>query len=721
MSKWKLCWMMAISVLVIGGGTAWASGISGQIIDVDGQGIKGAIVSIDGQDIYVTTAANGNFDLKKVAPGQVFLYVKSPSDKYLDGETRKSLLLKSDMDLKDIQITLSGRPSMKAEYVGMETCAGCHADEWPVMFKAFDGSPNASVHSRFVNEGTSQMIYPEMWPEPGDVFIPHDPRGELLMVQDPLDGHGLVNVVLCTEDSRNGRQYFFKFYPEQTGDPLKEKDLNSSRNTKGAVWIPVAGTIGGQGNWGEGYVDSQHKTADRYHNFGEGKQRWLARVQDVPYLKKWMEDHDIPVMKVKQDYVAFLPVYIMQDGTPVGSEDLAAGDVGSPKFWQKGPTHWCPPTNTLSRGCAGCHATGVKIAKTDIMDNPEHPQKSVVTAFDYIDLNTTCERCHGPGSEHASSRDKTKIIQPKYLTAKAGNELCGQCHGSHSGKSERPKGVHKYPFDQANVGSLGDGFFVPGVYDFNDFYFNNDMPSVNNDWKEGTFNTWPDQVHARAHSMMLSDVKRSPHNNNEMEKLTCYSCHDAHTLDGGPASMMVGGFDFKNAAYWNNTLCLACHAGSGSFMDVTVADVAALQADAGREVSRDGKALMIEPAEAIMAKSRVAKAVGKHMQVGAGMGGALYTPEDMDMPVGSCVSCHMAKIGKLFDLNDDAQYHLARDSKGMIAVAEGNVGNHIMDIVWPGQSSVLLKADPSKGHDYDIMPNSCSRCHTFARLSGDLD
>jgi len=81
----------------------------------------------------------------------------------------------------------------------------------------------------------------------------------------------------------------------------------------------------------------------------------------------------------------------------------------------------------------------------------------------------------------------------------------------------------------------------------------------------------------------------------------------------------------------------------------------------------------------------------------------------------------MAQIGKLFDLNDDAQYHLDFDAEGLIAVAEGNVASHVFDIVWPSQSAILVNPDRSLGHDYDIMPNSCSNCHAYARISGDLD
>ena len=81
----------------------------------------------------------------------------------------------------------------------------------------------------------------------------------------------------------------------------------------------------------------------------------------------------------------------------------------------------------------------------------------------------------------------------------------------------------------------------------------------------------------------------------------------------------------------------------------------------------------------------------------------------------------MAKIGKLQNINVDSMYHLAFDGSGKSAVAEGNIPSHVFDIVWPGQSAVLKNPDPSKGHDYDIMPNSCGKCHASARMSGDND
>lgn len=691
--------------------------ISGKVKDLKNVGVKGAVVSVEGQNVKATTASDGSFRLKGVTPGAVYLYVKTPSDKYLDGETLKSIPLTGGATVAGVEITLSGRPGAGATYVGMKTCAGCHDSN---MFKAFDGSSHASAHSRFVTEGTSHMVYKDKWPEPDGKYLPRNPGGKLLKAQDPLDGKGLVHVVLCTKGEKSNRQYLFKFYPEQKeGVSLGESDLDCTAAPADAIWIPVAATIGGEGNWGKGYVDPSHKTPDRHPNFGEGKQRYMARVQDVPYLNKWMKENGVSREGQKQDYVAFMPVYVMQDGTPEGSKVLAKGELGAPMFWQKSPADWAEPHNTLSRNCAGCHATGLTIKTRDISH-----YKSIVTDWDYKDLNVTCERCHGPGSEHAKTSDKTKIIVPKYLNAKAGNQLCGQCHGSHDGKSENPMGVFKPPFDAQYRDTLGNGFFVPGIYDLATFYHNFDHARVdrgNKKWKEGSFMTWPDQTHGDSHSMEYSELHRSAHWNNSSQKLTCFDCHDAHTLDAGPASLKVGGYDFANAAYGNNTLCLACHAGKGEFKGISKADVAALQLAASRKVAKDGTEVSAKPADAFLSRNRVAKIVAKHMQAQAGMGGALYTPDNPDMPVGNCMSCHMPKIGKLQDLNVDAHYHLAFDKSGKSAVAEGNVPSHVFDVVWPAQSMILRNPDPAKGHDYDIMPNSCSKCHDFARISGDLD
>src|SRR4030042_4817426 len=455
--------MLSCLIIVFDQANAQSARILGKVLDVNGKGVAGVKVAVEGQKITATTSKDGSFKLEGVVPGNVYLHATAPSKAYLDGETLKSISVKAGATVSGVTITLSGRPSAAATYAGMKVCSGCHD---ATLSKPLDGTPHAAAHSRFVAEGTSHMVYKNMWPEPGSKYLPKDPQGKLLKVQDPLDGNGLVHVALCTKGDDPNRQYLFKFYPEQKeGVSLTEADLDCSDKPAEAIWIPVAGTIGGEGNWGKGYVDPSHKVPDRHPNFGEGKQRFLARVQDVPAIAKWMKDNNVSREGQKQDYICFLPVYIMQDGPRRASKVLAKGEVGAPMFWQKSPKNWATPDNTLSRNCAGCHSTGLTIKTKDF---PGY--KSVVTDWDYTDLNITCEHCHGPGSEHAKTSDKMTIIAPKYLTAKAGNELCGQCHASHDGKSQNPMGIFKPPFDANYKDTLGHGFFVPGVYDLETFY-----------------------------------------------------------------------------------------------------------------------------------------------------------------------------------------------------------------------------------------------------------
>lgn len=68
----------------------------------------------------------------------------------------------------------------------------------------------------------------------------------------------------------------------------------------------------------------------------------------------------------------------------------------------------------------------------------------------------------------------------------------------------------------------------------------------------------------------------------------------------------------------------------------------------GRDASQDATYDAFTQGQAM---NRIARAVAEHMQGHAGMGGALYTPTVAASPVGRCTSCHMPKIGKLFDPN----------------------------------------------------------------------
>lgn len=106
-------------------------------------------------------------------------------------------------------------------------------------------------------------------------------------------------------------------------------------------------------------------------------------------------------------------------------------ETGTPKELSK--------TRAWDRRCAGCHTTGT---------SPSVVDEEYIAEFS--EINVGCEACHGPGSEHATTADKTKIVNPEDIEDFAlKNEVCGRCHVRGSSIGE----TYGYPYDEiSNVG-----------------------------------------------------------------------------------------------------------------------------------------------------------------------------------------------------------------------------------------------------------------------------
>lgn len=639
--------------------------LSGTVRSNGGTLLEGAIVQVEGQDgLQATTAVDGSFVLSGVAPGFAYLKVTAPTG-FLDGGNRRSFYVPAGVEVDGIEIVLSGRPSDAATFRGESACVTCHEE--------IAEKQHTAGHYHFLTRGVDRMVRKDMWPAVGGTL---DPKVQAV---SPVDGSTFVDVFMC-QNSPGAYAMKFAGTPDCTVDD--------------GTMVPVSATIGGEGDGG----------VDNRPNFGVYKQRYLARVGDVPYANtNWAvayktqadEDRDLLI----------LPVYLVQDG----NTDPSLGAV-SPKFYKIYPDKWPKQTRTIGRLCAGCHATGLKVtyqtAGSDVL----------LDSFDYKDLNITCEKCHGPGSEHASTFSKDKIIMPSLLTAKAAAETCGHCHAAHSASSKVPSGQFKMPFNGDYLDAIGHGDFVPGIYDLADFIKGFNVSTEDG----GGVETWPDRVHSRAHSQQLPSLTSSAHYNNPYERLACFDCHDAHTTRNGPEAFAIdapgGTYHVANPTWRDNVLCLGCHATHGDFAGVTKDAVAALASEYA-EVTLEDTDATFGAADIYQAKAAVARAVSDHMEGKASMGVAAYDPWNDANPVGRCTSCHMAKLGKKNDVVDITQWHLGRDANGDSAMAYGNVANHVFDVVWPWQSAILKKAEGGK--DLDIMPNSCSACHAGARLSGD--
>jgi len=171
---------------------------------------------------------------------------------------------------------------------------------------------------------------------------------------------------------------------------------------------------------------------------------------------------------------------------------------------------------SFEMSCAGCHNTGLELKKAD----SGYESK-------YVELNTGCEKCHGPGSEHVKSPNtKGKIIHPRKLQYERGLEVCGQCHTR--GVSV-PNGTFEYPWNDKDNKPYKLGEPLSNYYQF--------KPGV-----------WGDpQAHSKSHHQQWLDFQKSGH---FYARVLCFDCHNPH---GGPSRSQLTQADH------NNNLCLSCH------------------------------------------------------------------------------------------------------------------------------------------------------------------
>jgi len=195
--------------------------------------------------------------------------------------------------------------------------------------------------------------------------------------------------------------------------------------------------------------------------------------------------------------------------------------VWRPYFVKKGTDWWAglyPPDNMKRPTgplCDGCHSVNYNI------------QAKTVTEW-----NVGCERCHGPGSEHAAHPSRANIINPARLNPVQANDTCIQCHSQGqplknpiSGRYyDWPVGFHMgeklqdfWKLEDHKLGETDFMYFADGTAHKNRMQGNDFVQSV----------------------MYTHGVK-------------CFSCHDVHGTDN--QALLI-----KPAS----AMCLECH-GPGS-------------------------------------------------------------------------------------------------------------------------------------------------------------
>ena len=137
-----------------------------------------------------------------------------------------------------------------------------------------------------------------------------------------------------------------------------------------------------------------------------------------------------------------------------------------------------------------------------------------------------CESCHGPGKAHVDGGgDKTKIVNPKNLTAQQSSERCATCH-------DRAKHAlwAGSQHDQRNVGCVT----CHSVH----------TPKGPKQLKAST----EAEVCATCHKNVVNKLFRFNHMPVREGKIQCSSCHNPH-----------GSVNQRLLSVRNQALCLKCH------------------------------------------------------------------------------------------------------------------------------------------------------------------
>ncbi|MFQ5705976.1 MAG: ammonia-forming cytochrome c nitrite reductase subunit c552 [bacterium] len=322
--------------------------------------------------------------------------------------------------------------------------------------------------------------------------------------RDPDEGLGVVahdyfvnNLDLSTDPDFAA---FGANAPKLSFDPSDPADSTDGKSgyrvTVGATTYEVNWTLGGTGVW---------------------KQRYMTEIGNSIYI--------LPIQynETTDDWVPYHPP------TWYDSNNQPLAEV--------------PKADSYQRRCIGCHSVNPVVSFNDSTGE----WTATVT-----ERNIGCEDCHGPGSEHAQTTDKTKIINPETdLTNKDRRlEVCGACHGRGSSTATLGGKNFGFPYNDAN------GHYRPGEV-LADYY--NQTTSSSNFWP----NEQPYGRNSKSHHQQYLDFLTSAHYSNPFEEINCWTCHDPHGGTGQEFlirdKLVEDGVEIATTND-DNTLCLACHA-----------------------------------------------------------------------------------------------------------------------------------------------------------------
>lgn len=471
------------------------------------------------------TRGDGSFRVGDVPDGSFFVFVKpgaADTEHLPGGSLCRVARTAASLRGQDLRIVLSSSPSAAATYVGMTSCLICHdeyATEKQVAHRlgfqvpgAPSGLQDLATHPEmddafalYFKSGAAYAAGTPVWCYDYDSTRGFDKFKTSL--SDPTGSGGVVYAKLWLwKDTADGK---YKITIENIGNPADPSSpaTRTVKMTYGGAVYKQRFLIDWPGRKGL-YVLLQWQS--------EGKDSYYARDR-----------------KVFRDYR--LGEVWNNSGTPTNPADDLIKDPAASK--------------TVQGECLACHGPDYRryidgTTGEDMCDTVEDPNGEFDIDGDGLlnDLNTGCENCHGPGSEHmaaAAAGSPRWIVSPHYLPPEREVQLCNRCH-------DRPLGNGTRADEQPLNGA--DRFAPPGISraQWLAEYTSRKGPALSD--------FWADAVHSKSHHQQSTDFLRSPHYRNEERLLVCSDCHEMHGGSGNDFELVA------DPAEPESLLCRRCHA-----------------------------------------------------------------------------------------------------------------------------------------------------------------
>lgn len=610
------------------------------------------------------TDRDGRFSVDLEA-GRYFVHVTPAADDAIHlpgGDYSRSSLDLEDGSTAIFGIKLSEKPSDGATYVGSTTCLGCHP-----------GQATATKTLHFLGlralgpAGTLPSSLQDL-----SLFPDHDAALAFFVDGGPDDNTG---------SSTDG--YGYRIATSSGYSILLGRDgsghfqaIESEDRSRVSERLYVPFTYGGEGRFKQLFLTrldasgaySATATVGSYH----------------PLPAQYSETEGIPAQGgevTAPEWVLYYPGRWSApsvDGGPAGGSPL--------------------PDQSFDNQCSGCHFTGMSLERSGdglfragAVDDPGGP-------FDYDgdgqrdEINIGCERCHGPGSEHAAQA-KGSIVQPEYLAPGRANMICGQCHnhgmgngtidgegrGEFASRNDASTGALEFVtaglapaefFGQASGSGIQPSFGTSGG-----FFDPIDLRTSDGSWQDRTGGFDSHFDHSKDQRQHYLDHVRSKHGKNPYEMAACWDCHDAHGSDRRAQA---------TAAVESNVMCLRCHAGFGDFAAVTQEMVDEVESG-GAQTAEINEGLhqhqLLNTFELV--------------EVAMNLGPDAYANPAGASRLGRCVTCHYPKTARSASWIEDDEGFLIR----------GDISSHVLRTISPRTSQAMATAG------LDPVPNSCVDCH----------